>query len=37
MLVQEHAMPRFRASEWIVPQLELALLLLGCAAVMLNG
>jgi hypothetical protein len=39
MLVQEHAMPRFRASEWIVPQLELALLLLllGCAAVILNG
>ena len=39
MLSQEHAMPRFRASEWIVPPIivPLFLLLLVCAAALLHG
>ena len=39
MLAQEHAMPRFRASEWIVPRVDVALflLLLVCAAALFHG
>jgi hypothetical protein len=39
VLAQEHAMPRFRASEWIVPPIvvPLFLLLLVGAAAMFHG
>jgi hypothetical protein len=39
VLVQEHAMPRFRASEWIVPPVivPLFLLLLVAAAALFHG
>jgi hypothetical protein len=39
LLWQERAMPRFRVSEWIVPQVDVALFLLNlvCAAAILNG